>query len=256
MRRQSSDLLIVAILAIVCALSVLLLASVPLLRVLGALPLVLFLPGYAITACLPQRALERVARLLVTLGLSIALTILLGLALYGVGIKLQSMAWASALAVITLIACGLAARLKPAAKVEEPAARLSLHFDWRNVALLGVAVVIGGLAMGIARLPAPASGVSGYTTLWMIPARDGSAGKYEMGITNYEFDTVTYHLQLMADGHPLQDWPELKLAPGETWTSSIVLPSDRTTTGSIEAMLYRLDNPNVIYRQVKLSRTQ
>jgi uncharacterized membrane protein len=255
MRRQPSNLVVVSILAVACAAITVMLTAVPVVRMVAALPLVLFLPGYAITvACLPRRSLDRVARLLVSLGLSVAITILLSLILYWLRISLQTMTWAIALATVTLIACGIAWRRQLLVTEERSETSFSFDLSRRDVILLGLAVVIGGIAIGLARLPAPIDNVTGYTSLWLIPARDGQVASYEIGITSQEFETVTYRLQVMADGRVVQEWPELKLAPGETWTSSIALPADRVNTGSIEAVLYRLDNPNAVYRQVKLQR--
>ncbi len=255
MRRPPSDLIITSILAVVCALIALVMAAVPLMRALGALPLVLFLPGYAVTAaCLPQRSLARVERLLISLGLSVAITVLLGLTLYWAGVSLQTVTWAIALALTTVVACGIAWRRQPAAAGEKSATSPAIKLRLRDLVWMGLAVAISGAAIGIARLPSPASGVSGYTLLWMTPASNENTENYQLGITSQEFATMTYRLQVMVDGRVVRDWPELKLAPGTTWTSPIVLPTDQLRAGSIEAALYRLDNPNVIYRQVQLQR--
>ena len=86
---------------------VLVAADVPLLRTLGAVPLALFLPGYAIAAaCLPQRSLGQVERLLISLSLSVVSTALLGLVLYWSGLRLQTATWASTLVLTTIVASG------------------------------------------------------------------------------------------------------------------------------------------------------
>lgn len=255
MQRQPGDLIMVSILAVVCAAIALAMAAVPVVRIIGALPLVVFLPGYAITlACLPRRSLGRVERLLISLGLSVAITILLGLTLYYVGISLQTATWAIALAATTLVFCGIAWRRRHTVEGESSSVSLSINLSLRDMVLLGLAVVVSGAAIGIARLPSPPNNVSGYTLLWLVPTSDGDTGNYQLGITSQEFTAVAYHLQVTIDGRVVWDWPELKLAPGETWKSPIVLQNDQLRAGSIAAVLYRLDDPNVIYRQVKLQR--
>ena len=250
MHRQPSSLVIVSILAVVCAVITLVMTAVPVLCIMAALPLILFLPGYAImVACLPQRSLDRVARLAVSLGLSIAITILVSLLLYWLHLSLQTMTWAIALAATTLVAAAIAWRRQPAVETSEP---LSINLHWREALLLALAVLISGVAIGVSRLPTPTANISGYTSLWMITARDGNTGNYELGITSQEFNAVTYHLQVIANGQVVQDWPELKLVPGEAWTGTFVLPSDRVNAGSIEAVLYRQDDPGSVYRRVTL----
>ncbi len=253
MQRQPSDLIIVSIVTVICAATTLVMAASPVLRVIGGVPLVLILPGYAITAaCLPRRSFGQAERLLISLGLSVAITILLGLVLYYAGISLQLRTWAIALASTTLVACGIAWRRRPAAEGESSPVSLSINLSLRNIVLLGLAVVVSGVAIGIARLPTPPNEVSGYTLLWMVPTSDENSGSYQLGVTSQEFAAMTYHLQVTVDGRVTWDWPELKLAPGDTWKSPIVLHNDQLGAGSIEATLYRLDNPKVVYRQVKL----
>jgi hypothetical protein len=101
-------------------------------------------------------------------------------------------------------------------------------------------------------MPTPPSGVSGYTLLWMVPAGDGNANDFRLGVNSQEFEAATYRLQVNVGGRPLREWPELKLAPGDSWESPIGLPSDRAGAGSVEAVLYRSDDPGTVYRRVEL----
>ncbi len=255
MRHQLNDLIVVSVLAVACAAIALVMPAVPILRAIAALPLVLVLPGYALlTACLPAHTFGRVEQTLFSLGLSIAITILLSLGLYWLGIHLQLVSWTMALVLTTVIACGIAWRRRRTTQEEVSASNLSLNLSWRDIILMGAAVVVGGVAIGIARLPTPPTTVSGYTSLWMIPTGEANAGNYQVGISSQEFVTITYHLQVTVDGQIVQDWPELKLSPGETWTGSIGLAADRVNAKSIEAVLFRSDNPMLVYRQVKLQR--
>jgi uncharacterized membrane protein len=254
MQRQHSDLLIVSSLVVICAIITLVPTSAAV-RLLGAVPLMLFLPGYAfMAACLPHRSLGRMAELLFSLTTSVMITALLGLVLYWAGIRLQTSAWAAALGAITLLTSGIAWRRRPATDSTSATTSWSINFSRRDLVMLGLAVMVGGVALGIARLPTPANEVSGYTSLWLVPASNENSRSYQLGLTSQEFSTVTYHLQVTVDGRVTGDWPELTLAPGETWIRSIVLASDQADPGSIDARLYRLDDPSTVYRQVKLQR--
>ena len=255
MQRPLSDLHIVAISAVVSAFLTLLTGLPLLLRVIGALPLVLILPGYAlVAACLPKQSFGWAERLLLSLGASIAVTVLLSLVMYWGGVSLQTVTWSIALAAVVLIADAIAWQRRKQL-IEASSSTVDLRLNLRQAAMLGVAVVIGVAAIRIAQLPAPPENVSGYTQLWLIPTDGGNSGTYQLGVTNQEFTPMTYHIQVTVDGQVGWNWPDVQLKPGESWTRPIVLQADRATTGTIEAALYRLDDPATIYRQVKLQRT-
>src|SRR5512139_3161335 len=111
MQRPSSDLLAVMIIAALSAALALVLPADSIVRLMCALPLVLFLPGYAITAALfPPRSLGVPERLLFSLGLSVIATALTGLALNVTPWGLQTSTWAIALAAIVWLACAIAWR--------------------------------------------------------------------------------------------------------------------------------------------------
>ena len=162
MRRPISDLQVVSISAVVCAFLTLLtgLAAV---RVIGALPLVLMLPGYAVVAaCLPKRSFGWAERLLLSLGASIAVTVLLSLVMYWIGVNLQTATWSIALAAATLVASAVAWQRRKQV-VEALPSTVDLRLNLRQAALLGAAVVISVAAIRVAQQPAPSAIVSGYT---------------------------------------------------------------------------------------------
>ena len=125
---------------------------------------------------------------------------------------------------------------------------------FRDGLLLCLAVVVTGTAIGLTRLPVAPTDVAGYTLLWMIPADTGNSTEYRLGITSAEFAETRYHLQVSAGNRVAQDWPELRLKPGEAWETTIGLQNDQVVSGSIVAELYRLDNPTMVYRHVMLRR--
>ncbi len=253
MQHRFNDLIIVSTLAVICAVLALMTAAIPLLRVLSALPLVLILPGYAVMmACFPRRFWGPVEQAGISLGLSVAIVILLGLALYWMNILLVTATWAIGLAAITLVACGIAWRRRPVAARQGFEVNLAINLGLRDLVLLGLAIAVVAVALSIARLPSPPGTVSGYTSLWLVPANADNNADYQVGITSQEFVPLTYHLQVTANGQIVKDWPELRLAPGGTWTSSITLSGEQVITGTVEATLYRLDNPTAVYRQVWL----
>ena len=254
MQRPSNDLIVVIVIAVLSGVVSLLAPAISIVRLVCALPLVLFLPGYAITAaCFPQRPLDAVERLLFSLGISLAVTALIGLVLQWTHLSLQASTWAIVLSMTVVAASAIAwLRRKQYAAAEASPASMHSRPSFREGLLLGLAILVTGTAVGIARLPTPPSSVSGYTLLWMVPAGDGNVNDFRLGVSSQEFEATTYRLQVSVDGRLIGEWPELKLAPGDSWESLIGLPSDRAGAGSVEAVLYRSDDPGTVYRRVEL----
>jgi hypothetical protein len=255
MQRPSSDLLAVMIIAALSAALALVLPADSIVRLICALPLVLFLPGYAITAALfPPRSLGVPERLLFSLGLSVIVTALAGLALNLTPWGLQTSTWAIALAAIVLLAGTIAWRRRQDAAITAVPVDTQFKLRFREGLLLGLAVLVTGTAIGLTRLPVAPDGVAGYTSLWMIPADPGSSNDFRLGLNSSEFTETRYRLQVSVGDQVVQAWPELSLKPGEVWETTIGLRSDQVVSGTIVADLYRLDNPTTIYRHVKLWR--
>lgn len=216
------------------------------LQALVALPLVLFLPGYAVTLALfPRNVLESAERLLFSVGLSIGLTILGGAVLNLLPGGLRENSWSLILVAITLTASAVAL-----ARKHEP---LTTTLQWRgkvrlaNILQYELAVLLLMGAVWIARQPAPTSRVTGYTSLWMVPEQARSL-TFTIGINSAETETTKYRLELQLSGKVFEEWDNLELAPGQVWSSSF----DLSALGRqpVAALLYRTDQPNVIYRKV------
>jgi hypothetical protein len=256
MQRQSNDLFAVMVIAGLSALLAMVMPADSLVRLFCSLPLVFFLPGYAITAALlPPRSLGNAQRLLFSLGISVAVTALAGLVLNLTPWGLQTSTWAIMLAVIVWLASGIAWLQRrrdstiTAVLIER---RFKLRFS--DVLLVGLAVLVTGTAIGLTRLPVAPNGVAGYTLLWMIPANTGNSNDFRLGLNSAEFSETRYRLQVSVGDQMVKEWPELSLKSGESWETAIKLQSDQVGAGSIVANLYKLDDPTTIYRHVKLWR--
>lgn len=256
MRRQSVDLYAVMVIAGLSAVLAMVMPADSILRLICALPLVFFLPGYAIMAALlPLRSFGNAERLLLSLGLSVAAAALSGLILNLTPWGLQTTTWAITLAVMVWLASAIAwkqRRQEVADTARQIEGNPKLRF--RDGFLMGLAVLVMGAAVGLTRLPVAPSDVAGYTQLWMVPANPGSSNDFRLGFTSAEFTDTRYRLQVSVGGQVVQEWPELSLKPGETWEVTIRLPSDQFGSGSIEADLYKLDDPETLYRHVTLWR--
>jgi uncharacterized membrane protein len=251
MFRKSSDLLVVGVIAVLAAL----LEGVGLLWPLGkavlGLPMVLFVPGYACVAALfPPGTLGKAERLLFSVGLSLVVTMLGSLALYGLHLELRPVTWAVLLAVITLGASLVAWRRRPTVEAEPLALNLS-RMQAGTLSLAGLVVVA---SLALARVPSGPAGLEGYTILSILPAdTPQAAAAVRLGISSMEFVPVGYHLRLTMDDQVIYEWISIGLQPGEQWEQVVALPNPGSAPGQVEARLYRLDHPEVVYRRVTLA---
>ncbi len=252
MSRQPGNLVAAIVIAAISGAIILLVPSTLVVRLVAALPLLFLLPGYAITSALfPKRSLGIPEQLLFSVGISIAVVIVGGFALHWTPWGLQAGSWVALLFSVTLVASLVAdTRWQRTA----PISGMPLNFalDSRQGLLLGLAALVITAAIVLARTPLPPQAIQGYTQLWILPASDKDPGAVRVGISSMEFTPTEYRLQIMVDDQVLQEWPTLQLGPGEDWETSVLLPKNSSHTRIVKALLYRQDDPSVVYRRVLL----
>ncbi len=206
----------------------------PVIRTVFAIPLVLFLPGFALVGLLfPTPAIPTVERLLISAGTSIVVAILAGLALAWTGVLLTPVSWSVTLAVITLV--GLAfAWLR---RVRRGALGPSFSFATMPrlaalmvmvAALVAVNVVAGSrLIAGEQVSPPPAE-------LWMVPV-DDQPDEAQLGM-RAGADGGAYVIRLSANGVVLHEF-SFGLQPEQSWQTLVDLTADARTQ-PIVARLY------------------
>lgn len=215
-------------------------------RVMLTLPLILFLPGFALTIVLFKRAdLGWPERLVLSVGLSVSMTALIALVLnwtpWGLTTASLRMAFLIVLAVeVALIA--IFRRQSFAGTLSQPT---KPGFTPRQWMVLSLAALVTLTAFYIARTPVPQDGFQGYTTLWLQPAEQPDM--LRLGVISDEFQPTQYQIRFELNGG-VQEGPTFELEPGETWESDVRLPVDRSTGKELRVLLYRLDRPNEVYR--------
>jgi uncharacterized membrane protein len=238
--------------ALVCALGALLIPFEAV-RVLFAVPLALFLPGYAIAAaCFSRDSLDRPRFLLVSLVLSLSTLALGGLLLNYMPGGIRSLSWALLLLAVTGGGIWVAARRGPAAKKRRPSpARRRTRPKPAAVALL-----LGGLAAAVAALvlsatTVPADDVVGYTELWVLPEGGAESREAQVGVGSEEQTTVPYDLLVKVGERPLVR-RAFSLAPGETRIVRLrTEPSPDGQPIPVTATLLRQNRTDQIYRRVR-----
>jgi Protein of unknown function (DUF1616) len=218
-------------------------------RVLFALPLVLVLPGFALASALFPTPLRWIERLMVALALSISVCIIGGLVLNWT--VMTRVAWTVFL-VATTVAAAFFAQWRANRRNERAPGLMAwpraAHIPIRAALLALCSLGLAAGAVGLARSALPAKGVDGYTTLWLVPAKN--PGTIEIGVLSSELRTTSYSLELRAGGERLITRP-LTLKTGQEWVATVdVSSSIPVSRRSFEALLYRSSEPQTPYRRV------
>jgi hypothetical protein len=248
--RGHRDLRWCVIAAVVCAL-VAALFPLQVVRLLAALPLTLFLPGYAIVAVAFGRSeLAPPKRLMLSVAVSLMVLPLGALVLNVFPFGIRTWSWAVLLVLIVLAASrGAALRRGPASGERRPAwTPPRLRLTWK-VAPLVAALLIATAAVVLAQEPLPAKHADGYTALWMLPA-NADEEALVVGVQSNEQDPASYRLRIATGGGSQSKTYRVKLDPGEEKTFEVKVPSRSTGKTHVVASLYREGNPGRLFRRV------
>lgn len=219
-----------------------------LIQVLAALPLCLLLPGYAIVSLVfAGRELPRAQLLVFSLACSFAALALGVLLLNYMPGGIREITWALFLVILICACCRGAAlrRPRPSRRRRQRGPRLRLRR--RDLALLASGLLIGVIAIVLAQTAVPAEKAEGFTTLWMLPAKDGG-GSLRVGVLSSEQKEEAYVLRVNGAG----DKPgvsRFRLEPGEERVFRVPVTTSRAGA-RVDASLYRAGKPDKLYRRV------
>lgn len=247
MNRNAFDRKQVAIIAGAVLALVLAMIASTIVRAAIVVPLVLVLPGYALSVALfPQRSLGWAERTLLSLGLSFAVLALGSLVLHWTGIGLNAGTWTVLLATITLLSGGIALG-RDQVRVSWPTYR-SLALTRQQATLFGAAALVTVSAFGVSVWSTAQQPRRGFAEVWLVPANGTDTQTLRIGVNNQEAVATSYRLELQVGGQTVQAWQQLELAPYATWETDVTIDAP----GTAEAVLYRSDAPTSIYRRAQL----
>jgi len=248
--RGHRDLSIVSLAAVVCAL-VAALVPVEIVRVAAALPLTLYLPGYALVAALfDGEELAPLKRVTVEVAASLIMLILSALLLNVFPFGLTTASWAALLPLVVILGCGVAARRRSKASRQAPPVFAAVGRPaTRTVVLVGAAILIGAASIALAEKPLPAKHAAGYTALWMLPT-NAAEKALVVGVQSNEQDPASYRLRVATGGGSQSKTYRVKLDPGEEKTFEVEAPSRSTGATHVVASLYREGEPERLFRRV------
>lgn len=287
MRLKTFDL-IVAILVVAINVAWTQIPNRPLIvGIMLALPLTFILPGYTLTQVLfrkrsPDQSLDfsnnpvlrpslkigqpvgGVDQIILSLGLSMAIDVLVGFALNVFPIGLQALSWTLSLGLIVTVFALLAAFLRGRDIVTiERVSRLRITIS--DCTLFGLAILVATAAVWLSIIR-PLEPQPSFTQFWMLPANQANKScAVSIGVQSFESASVTYRIVMTVDGSQAGTWSSIILTPEEKWSQSVpVKPGEagsRSGLGQpgaasslyIEAQLYRADQPGTVYRSVHLT---
>jgi len=249
MFRKTYDVLLIILLTVFAIAAVI--SGIPgIFRVAFALVLVFVFPGYALVSAMFSKTPFRLETYLVfAIALSIAVTVLSGLILHFTPWGLQPITWLLLLSVITLFASAIAIIRRSFAPTFE-GVEIPLSFNWSQVGLLGLAVVVTFAAFTVARNGVFTQVRDGFTQFWILPPTSGTPEIVEIGIRNEEKGNISYRLIVNDSDGVLGEWDSIELLPGEQWDYKLTI---QPTDDQIDAQLYRNDSPDSVYRSVSLA---
>jgi uncharacterized membrane protein len=230
-------------------------------RVVLGIPFVLFFPGYAlITALVPRKTgMSGIERVALSFGLSIALVILICLALNYTpfGIRLMPIVISLAAALLVLSAISWARERKiPEAERYSISFRPSLGSVWSGRPLdkalsvvLAVAILasLGAVAYTIAK-PKPGEeftefyilGPGGKAEGYPSEVRIGEEASVTGGITNHFRTRVSYRIAVTVAGTPVTEFGPIELEPKGKWEGQVsFVPTTAGAAQKVEFLLYQ-----------------
>jgi uncharacterized membrane protein len=249
--RGQGDLRLVAAAAVLCAVLALLI-PVDGVALVFAVPLALFLPGYAITAAaFAKRPLAAAQFLLLSLALSLATLVLGSLVLNYLG-GIHPLSWALLLLLVIFAACRVAAVRRGASSKGVQLPRLRL--GGLQAAMLLGAVAATAVALVLSSTTVPADNALGYTQLWILPQPGSAGSKARVGVRSQQQTSIDYDLRVRI-GNNVVLRRSFRLAPGETRLVKLRAPPGTEGTVPVIATLLRHNRPTKVYRRVKGSLT-
>lgn len=245
--------------------------------IIFALPLILFFPGYTLTQTLFRRQVpeqgsrvsqDRAQRpdlklghpigntdqIVLSLGLSMAIDVLVGFALNILPIGLTALSWILSLGLLTTV-CSVVAALLRRKGIDTIPAASRIRITWQDCTLFGLALMIVGAAIWLSLLR-PLQPQPSFTQFWMLPANQASKTcAVSVGVQSFEATSETYRVVITVNSVQTKTWSSIVLTPQQKWVQLVSIPPGSGTIDSmlIDAQLYRVDKPATVYRDVHLT---
>jgi uncharacterized membrane protein len=245
--RGHGDLRLVVATALACAVLALL-TPVDVIALVFAVPLVLILPGYAITAAaFARRQLAWPQFLLLSIALSLAVLVLGSLLLNYVG-GIHPLSWALLLVAVIFATCRVAAVRR--GKTGRGPSRPRLRLRRLEMAMVFAGVAAAVVAIVLSSSTVPVGDAIGFTQLWILPQAGSEGRVVQIGVRSQQQTSTNFDLRVRIGPDTLAR-RSFRLAPGETRLVKLQAPPGSEGTVPVIATLLRHNRPFSVYRRVK-----
>jgi uncharacterized membrane protein len=224
------------------------------LRALATIPLLLFLQGFLVLRALMPRRQVDFEFVVLSIGMSITSTMLLGLLLHAFH-AMNHYGWAIGSGAVCI---GAASWSRFSGGGKSRASVLPTAMPGVRGAAIVCLGIVGALFAGaivVARYGALNHRQFAYTDLWILPSDGQSMERVTVGIRNKEQRPSNYALELLANGKVLVRWPRFSLADNEERIEQVPIPMILDINQPVEARLYETGDPERLYRRAWLSNT-
>ncbi|ODV48884.1 putative membrane protein [Methanohalophilus euhalobius] len=249
-------------------------------RTVLGLPMVLFLPGYALIAALfPKNDdLDGIERVALSFGLSIAVVPLIGLGLNYTPWGIRLLPILISLSIFTIGMCIIAV-VRRSNLVEEEAFYVPLRQSYESLqdefhsesqsrldkalTLILVISILASVVTLIYVVVTPKQGEQ-FTEFYILGpggmADDypvnytlGDSGKVIIGVVNHEYEDVNYTIDIQLENQSLQTIQEVNLEHNQTWEQPVTItPPFQGTDMKLQFLLYKDGNYTESYRDLHL----
>jgi hypothetical protein len=216
----------------------LLIGAAPFLRAVAGM-VVVVLPSYLIVWPALRRRFGSAGAFTVAGAMAIGMIAIGGLLLNLLPWGLQAATWLAYLVILVIVAVGVGrrpTRWRPGMG----ASRHEVVFGGIGVAMVLAALLFARLVAGYP--------IESFTQLWITPAADAPASSIELHLLSQEQAATSYRLEVWRNGARVQSWTDIHLETGQAWSRTVSVGS-----GRIEALLFRLAQPDHLYRYVTLA---
>ncbi len=242
------------------------------LGIILVLPLTFLIPGYTLTQILFRGRLSAqsytsyrelilqsgsklrqpvgiIDQIVLSLGLSLAIDVLVGFGLNILPIGLQASSWALALGLLTAVFTLIAAFLRQK-NTARSASTPRVHVTINHGMLLGMAIVVTIASVWLAVIR-PLNPQPSFTQLWMLPAKNNGCS-VTIGVQNFETTSVTYRVEMTINNTHTNSWTSILLSPQQKWSQPVAVTPGKVSSLYIQTLLYRTDKPGTVYRNAHI----